>query len=161
MAHSEPADGGFTLIEVLVSIMLFGILSTLSLVGFVQYRKAHEEQGSADALVAALRNTGQRATVESRSYCLRIGADNASWTVWRSTCGTGTQVSSGKTDSSSVTFPTGSRTFTDRSGATSSTDVYFYRSGMASAGTMTVARSGSSKVYTIRVEGLTGRVTSS
>ena len=160
MRHEHGPDSGFTLVEVLAAMVLFGILSTIAVTGYRQYQRSHEEQGSADALTAVLRNAQERSTAESRTYCIRIGADSRSWTIWRASCGTGTQVGAGTTDSAQVTMPAASRSFVDRSGATSSTDIYFYRSGMASAGSLQVIRAGSSKIYTLRVEGLTGRVTS-
>jgi prepilin-type N-terminal cleavage/methylation domain-containing protein len=151
-------EAGFTLVEVMVGLVLFGLLSTISVGAFRKYDQANAHEGSAQALASQLRNTQLRATSEGRSYCVRIGADNRSWTVWRTACGTGTQVSSGRTRSAQVTLPAAGRSFTDRAGVTSTTDISFYRSGMASAGQMTVARTSGTKVYTIKVEGLTARV---
>jgi prepilin-type N-terminal cleavage/methylation domain-containing protein len=159
--RTPSSDSGFTLIEVLATMVLFGILSTIAVGGYRQYDSAHEQQGSADKVVSVLRNTQQRATSEGRTYCIRIGSDARSWTVWRTACGTGTQRSSDRTGSAKTTMPAADRSFVSRDGVTSSTDIYFYRSGMASAGSLKVVKTGRSKVYTIRVEGLTGRVASS
>jgi prepilin-type N-terminal cleavage/methylation domain-containing protein len=158
--RGRELDDGFTLIEALAAMTLFGVLSAIAVTGYHGYQQAHEEQGSADRVVAVLRNAQERASSESRTYCVRFNSDNLSWTVWRTTCGSGSRVETGTTESPRVTLPSTSRSFVDRAGATSATDVYFYRSGMASAGTLTVIRPGSSKAYTVRVEGLTGRVTS-
>lgn len=156
--HRRKSDEGFTLIELSAAMVLFGILALVAVTSYRSYQRAHDEQGSADAVVSALRNLQERSSSESRTYCLRFGSDATSWTVWRTACGTGTQTGAGRTDSSRVTLPVADRSFVDRTGVTSTSDVYFYRSGMASAGSLKVRASGRSKVYTIRVEGLTGRV---
>ena len=161
MLSDGQDDHGFTLLELLVTMIIIGILSALSFGAYAQYRRAHDQLGSSDALVSTLRDAQERSASESRTYCVRIGSDSRSWTVWRATCGTGTSLEGRSTDSASVTLPVANRSFVDRSGATSTTDIYFYRSGMASAGTLRVASSVRSMTYTIRVEGLTGRVTSS
>jgi prepilin-type N-terminal cleavage/methylation domain-containing protein len=155
--HRSNSDAGFTLLEVMASMVLFGIMCAIVVTSYGKYRQSHELQGSADQLVSALRNIQEEATSEGVTYCMRLGADSKSWAVYKTDCTSGTNAGFiGKTIAPAVTYTAAS--FQDRNGATSTTDIYFYRSGMASRGTVKVIRAGSTRAYTITIVGLTGRV---
>jgi type IV fimbrial biogenesis protein FimT len=149
---SQPAwNSGFTLIEVLVSIALMGVLMAIAISGWSAWARASEHSGTARELQSALRETQQRAVTEGTAMCVTF--TSITYTVSRGSCtsspppavnrvegpvpaGRGVQIASSA-------FPLGV-TFTAR--------------GTSKDGSVTVTRAGSSKVYTLQVEGFTGRV---
>lgn len=156
------SDAGFTLIELVVVMSIAGVLAAIATYGFVNWRYTSEEQGSAQTLVSQLRSTAEVAISEGRTYCVDLDAANRSYSVWRYACSTttGAQTSGTlQTQSSRVTF-TPSITVPSPAPACPSGHacVYFYPRGTATPGTITVASSARSKVYTIHIEGLTARV---
>ena len=82
-----------------------------------------------------------------KTYRLTPGPGSTTTAVLRQTL---------QTTSNNVSLTAAS--FQDVNGVTSSS-VYFYPKGSASGGNVVVVRSGSSKTYTVTVEGLTARVT--
>lgn len=155
--QANGADDGMTLIEVLVAMVIFGMLAVFSTTGWVHYVRAQELRRSADEVTAVLRNAQELALSEAATYCVTFGTDNRSYVMTKYACGAaGTQVGSTlRTVSSRVTF--GSAAFTQPDG-TVTRGVQFTMRGSASPGSVTLQRQGSSKTYTISVEGLTGRV---
>lgn len=147
MRKAAP-DSGFTLIEVLVAISLASILMAFAVSGWSGWARASQQSGAARGLQAALRQTQQRAVTEGGGMCVSLA--DATYTVWRGSCAT----------------PVASRTRIDgpvqvAKGvhlAPVGTEVSFSARGTATSGTLTVSRDGSTKVYTLQVEGFTGRV---
>jgi prepilin-type N-terminal cleavage/methylation domain-containing protein len=144
-------DSGFTLVEVLVSIVLIGVLMAIAVGGWSAWARASAHSGTARELQSALRQTQQRAVTEGTAMCVTF--TSITYTVSRGSCtsspppaanqvegpvpaGRGVQIASGA-------FPLGV-TFTAR--------------GTSTDGLVTVTRTGSSQVYTLKVEGFTGRV---
>ena len=161
-------DGGFTLIEVLVVTVLMGLVMGIALFGWRSYQQSLQEQGAQRSVVSLLRDAQVRAVAEDTTYCVDFGSSSSTTTatVYRvpgddtgtvSACTTGTTVQSWTADSG--TRVTGA-SFTQRD-STTTAFVLFYPRGAASGGTLGVARSGSSKTYSITVDSLTGRVSSS
>lgn len=160
-ARRSQGDGGVTMIELMVTMAIFGILTTMAVWGLVAYGHATAESGSAQGIVEALRNAQTRAQAEDVTYEVHFSPGTytstcRSWTVLRLDPFGTTQVSAGSTTDNTVCVTTSS--FTQSSGAASS-NVYFYPRGTASAGTLALSRKGSTKTYTVTVEGLTSRVT--
>jgi type II secretion system protein H len=149
-------DSGFTMIELLVTISLLGIMMAIAVGGYSSWAKASGQSGQARELQSVMRQAQQRAITEGRAICLQF-TGTQSYTVYRGACDSASKVKVMgpiAADSANVHFT--SPSFTGTSGA--SNGVTFNARGTAWAGSVRVTRTGSSKVYTLSVEGLTGRV---
>ena len=144
-------DEGFTLVELMVTLVLFGILSSLAIMPLKAYRETQEHKGATRTLVSVLRNAQVRAVAEETTYQVSFSNAGHTATLARLNLGTGAYVTQ-----SSVTSP--SRVTYTASGGTSATPLFFYARGSATPGALRVTRKGSAKQYTITVEGLTARV---
>ena len=159
MRTRTSRDRGFTLIELVVVMSIAGVLLSMGVFGFTNWRQTAQQQGSASELTSTLRNAAVRAVSEGRTYCVNI-ADQRSYTVWRYTCGTGMRVAGPfRVQSDKVSFTT-TATLPSPNPACPAGDscLYFYPRGTAIPATVTVSSTARSKVYTVNVEGLTARV---
>lgn len=160
-------DSGVTLIELIVVMTLIGIVSATTVWGLRQYQRSQALKGTANNVVAALRNAAERAQSEGRTYCVDIATGGKSWSLWRSTC------PPGPASNSDPATQVGSNTQVQDSGVTigvTSLDadshgntcggalgcVFFYPRGNATGGTLTISRG--TTTYTVKIEGLTSRV---
>jgi prepilin-type N-terminal cleavage/methylation domain-containing protein len=150
-------DEGISLIEMLVTLVLFGILAAVAVGPYRTYHQVQQQKGSTRDLVEGLRGLQVRAVAEETTYRAVFATDGKSVAMARLNPSTGTYVSVGSLSPSTASISYGSPTFYQSDGSTSST-VYFYARGAATKGTVLVSRSGTSKVYTVSVEGLTARV---
>lgn len=149
-------DNGFTMIELLVTISLLGIMMAIAVGGYSSWTKASGQTGQARELQSVMRQAQQRAITEGRAICLQFNGSQ-SYTVYRGACDSPTRVQvmgPVAAETPGVHFTTPS--FTGTSGASSG--VTFNARGTAWPGSVKVTRTGSSKTYTLSVEGLTGRV---
>jgi type II secretion system protein H len=147
-------DSGFTLLEVMVTIVLMGILLALSVGGWSKWSRAREQSGTAQELRTVLRTTQQRAVTEGTSMCVTFGT--TSYTVYRATCGTGAVVL-GPMQVNGQARLSGAA-FTPLTAAQAPNTLVFTPRGTASAGLVHVTRADSSKDYSVKVDGFTGRV---
>lgn len=174
MLTCRREDRGFTMLEMMVTLSLAGILMATSVWGMKNYLVASRHSGTASDLRSTLRNAGERALSEGRTYCVYMQA--TSWTVYRYACsGTGSSGAAAVKVAGPYAVQDPSITLANISFPAPATAVpnqttncpiagrcaYFYPRGTALAGSVQVTRSGSSKVYTISVEGLTSRVSTS
>jgi prepilin-type N-terminal cleavage/methylation domain-containing protein len=150
-------DDGFTLIELMFAMILFGLLVALAVPGWRSYQKAQELSGTARDLVSFLRNGQASAVSEETSYKAVFATDGKSVALQRYDGNCACYKSSAKLTPNGSTVTYSSPSFTGTSGAVQSY-VVFAASGSASPGSVQVVRVGSGKTYTITVEGLTGRV---
>lgn len=147
-------------------VVIMGILAAFATWGLRAYQATQDELGTANTVLESLRNIAERAQSEASTYCVQFNSDNRSWTVWHYSCSSAAsgvavssnnQVQGGGVSLSGVSFtlPAGTSC---AAGMASTTCVYFYPRGNATPGQVQVMRTNSSKTYTIKVEGLTGRV---
>lgn len=151
----EGRESGFTLIETMFAMVLFGILVAVAAPPYSAYRAKQQHMGATREMVAFLRRAQVRAVSEETTYRVDIAANGKRATTYRFNGATYDAGQVLDVPTSSITFSNAS--FVQPSGGTG-TSAWFYARGSGSKGSITVTRSGSSKTYTIDVEGLTARV---
>ena len=153
-------DTGATLLELLGTMAVLGILSGIAATSFVSYQVSSEHRAARDEVVSSLRKAAQQALSEGRTYCLHF--DGSTWETWRFACDPVDGVKQPGSESLGSAAESVTPAFSYAAGMesrcpTTGMCAYFYPRGNASAGTVTVARSGRDP-FTVRVEGLTSRV---
>ena len=151
-------DQGFTLIELMVTMIIGAVLMAIGGVAVMNLRNGTEQRGTATQMLSQFRRAAELAQSEGRTYCIDLSG-NRSYRIWRYACSGATSVSyqpARTTSSSRVTF-------TSTGGSTTNCPVgdrcvYFYPRGTATAATLTISSSARSRTYTLHVEGLTSRV---
>lgn len=153
----QARDSGFTLVELMVTLALLGLMSAIAIGGWRSWAVASEHSGTAREIQSLLRQTQQRAVTEGRAACVQFDVAANAWTVYRGTCDDPARLRlEGPIASDTTEVQVSSPSFTAPSGT--STGVTFYARGTAWPGEVRVTRTGTSKTYVLTVEGLTGRV---
>ena len=156
MPHQDR-DSGFTLIEVMVTIALLGLMMAIAVSGWSSWAKAAAHKGTAREMQTVMRQTEQQAVTEGRAMCVWFDVTANTYTVYRGACDVTTkQKVAGPYETDSPDVLIASPSFTTSTGT--SPGVTFYSRGTAWPGEVRVTRAGSSKTYVLKVEGLTGRV---
>ena len=154
-AHKR--DDGFSLIEMLVVLAIIGIMATLTITSYHGYRLSQLHRGQTREVVSVLRNMQLRAVTEETTY--QCAFDTAAKTIKFYRTGTYPPTTAVvKTYSLDANLAFANVSFTHSSGSIPATQCFFYARGSADGGTLQITRTGSSKVYNIAVESLTGRV---
>lgn len=154
---SGGRERGFTLIELTVGMVIFSIMAAFGTSGWLRYQRSVEHRGTAQEVASALRNAQQSSLAEATTYCVQLDPVNRAYRLYKFSCGLGgIAVQPVKTTQSSR-VGLSSPAFLQTDGSTSS-NVMFFPRGAATKGSVKVTRQGSTKSYTISVEGLTGRV---
>ncbi|MDQ6648994.1 MAG: GspH/FimT family pseudopilin [Actinomycetota bacterium] len=159
-------ESGFTLVELMVTMVIGGVLAAISIFGFNNYRYTSEHQGSAQELVSSLRAASELAISEGRTYCVDTEnavapAVNRAYSTWRYACGAGGAQVGGtrKTQSAQVSMTSVvANPATPPPCPANHGCLYFYPRGTALPATVVMASTQRSTRYTIHVEGLTARV---
>lgn len=146
-------DRGFTLLEVMTTCILLGVLIGMAVMPWHSYRRAAAHKEASRELVTILRNAQAGAAAEGITY--RVVMNNRTVTSYRGATGSDQRMTF-TIQEPTVSFSAG--TFTAPTGPTSTTEILFLPRGVASDGDVNVVRSGRSKVYVVSVEGLTSRV---
>jgi prepilin-type N-terminal cleavage/methylation domain-containing protein len=160
VAARNPRRGrsaaGFTLVEVCFTLAVFGTLAGIAVGSLHRWTAGTRQTSTTSALEALLRETQQRSVTEGRSMCVNFDLSGQSWSVLRGVCGTAGQVrlQGPIRPDNGVRIATAAFT----TGPSTLSGVTFYPRGTAAPGTLTITRSGSNRVDTLQVEGLTGRV---
>lgn len=158
-----PSDSGMTLIELIVTITLGGILMAIGMYAMHTFLISNREAGTANGIRSALRNASESSLSQGRTYCVYFTA--TTWTVYKSDCtvsankvGGPFQVDDPSITLTSVSFPAPGTPAPNQTTACPSAGkcAYFYPRGTALTGDLQITRSG--KAYSIHVEGLTSRV---
>lgn len=155
---SPRDDAGFTLVEVLVTMAVAGLMMAIAVAGWNSWARAREHSGTAQEIGSWLRQAQQRAVTEGRATCLQFDTAQGTWTVFRGSCDDAGRVRvQGPVRTASPKVRLSAPAFTGPTGSTH-TGVTFSARGTAWPGSVRVTRDGSTKTYEVRVEGLTGRV---
>lgn len=150
-------DRGFTLVEVCWVTVIAGIVATTAVTRLQGWTDAHDHSGTAAQIQGLLREAQQKAVTEGRPMCVDFDIPAQAYSLYRGTCDDPAKVvlqgpiapQGPKTRLSSPSFngPDGIST-----GAT------FAPRGTAWPGSVRLTRTDSAKVWTLSLEGLTGRV---
>ncbi len=151
-----PGAEGFTLVELCAAMAIFGVLAAISVGGLHKWTQAREHSGTAAAVQSLLREAQQRAVTEGRATCVSFETGTQVYALYRGSCDDPTRVllQTRRPDAGNVLLA--APAFVGPSGPTPA--VTFKPRGTAWPGSVQITRSGSNKVYTVSVEGLTGRV---
>lgn len=150
-------DGGFTLSEVLTTIALMGVLMAIAVGGWTAWSKASSQSGAAREIQSTMRVAQQRAVTEGRATCVLFDDADDSYTVYTGKCSDATKVKVFGPVKAGGSVRIDSPSFT-ASGGSASAGATFEARGTGSPGDVRVTRDGSSKVYVLSVDWLTGRV---
>ena len=151
-----PVDAGYTVLEMVVTIALAGTLMAIAVSGWQGWTRSVDHEGTATRIQSVLRDAQQRAVTEGSSICVSFSTAADSWTVRRGSCASpGAQLDTDTVDAGHVGID--QPTFADGAGSPG-TGVTFFPRGTATPGKVDVVREGTDTVWTVRVEGLTGRV---
>lgn len=155
--ESGRADQGFTMIELLVSLSIVGVMTALAVTGWSSYARSNEHTGTRGDIVSALRAANMRALSEAKPYCVTFDVAAGTWSTRRLSCAGAVVKGPENVEGPEISLADGG--FLQPDGSTQP-QVLFTPRGTGSKGSIKVKRAGSSKVYVISVEGLTGRVSS-
>ena len=156
-------DSGFTLLELIVTITIAGILMTIGMFAMRNFLISNREAGTTTGIRSALRNASEASLSQGRTYCVYFTA--TTWAVYKSDCTVTANKVNGpfKVDDPSITvtaisFPAPGTPVPNQTTACPDAGkcAYFYPRGTALPGSLQVTRPG--KTYTLQVEGLTSRV---
>lgn len=158
-APRRPADAGFSLAEVLVTIGLTGTLMTLAVVGWAQWAGARDHDGAAGDLVVVMRQAQQQAVTQGRATCVQFDATAETYQLLTGACEAPEPAGAQTPRTLRGGFDVVEPRFL--SGTAYVSGVTFSSRGTATPGTVKIRDDRRGQVRTVAVEGLTGRVTTS
>ncbi|HEU4723842.1 MAG TPA: GspH/FimT family pseudopilin [Candidatus Eisenbacteria bacterium] len=79
-AAARRSDSGFTLMELMVVLVIFSIVTAVALPGLNKFLRSVELSGTVERMATSLRVIRQRAVTENNNYVAVLGAnDNILW----------------------------------------------------------------------------------
>ncbi len=154
MPSKPQRDEGFTLIEVMTSILLLSLLMAIAVGPFKSFQEARAHKETSRLVVGAMRNAQVSAVAESMRYRVAVTGGGKSLTVYQAPAA-GPEVKRGTYEVADQRITLVDAAFTSSAGT--STSAYFYSRGSATAGQLLVTRKDHPSINIV-VEGLTGRV---
>jgi len=154
---SAPADAGYTVIEMVVTIALAGALMAMAVSGWQAWSQAQEHDGLVVRLQAEMRQAQQRAVTTGTSTCVLFDDAADTWRTYLGACSSDTKQPVGSAVEAGARLHLTSPSFAQGAEATGP-GLTFTPRGTATPGSVRVARDGSDRVVVVSVEGLTGRV---
>ena len=131
-------ESGFTLTELMVVIMIFGIVSAVALPGFTKFLRSVDLNGYVQRVATTLRVVRQRAITENNNYVVYWSSTDHGWGWWDDDDNDGVKDGPEKfaapepvpswmtiTNSSTNPFPSDSLSFLPNGSATVSGSVIF------------------------------------
>ena len=82
LEQSATNEQGFTLLELMVTLAIAGILMGLGTWAMRSYLIANRESGTAQEVRSALRGAAEQSLSEGRTYCVYF--TSTTWTTYRS-----------------------------------------------------------------------------
>lgn len=153
--HSKPQrEDGFTLIEVMVTILLMSLLMAIAAGPWSSFQQARAHKETARLVVSAMRNAQVSAVAESTRYRVAVTDAGRSVTVYQSPV-SGTEVKRSSFPVADSRIEIAGAAFVSTAGT--STSAFFYGRGSATPGELVIRRQDHPDIK-IKVEGLTGRV---
>ena len=113
---SQDRDSGFTMIELLVTISLLGIMMAIAVSGYTSWAKASNQSGRARELQSVMRQAQVRAVTEGRAICVSFRVAQNDYTVYRGACDSTTETVLGPVASQSAEVRLSAPAFTGTSG---------------------------------------------
>lgn len=154
----EHREAGFTLVEVLVTMALMGLVMAFAVTGWNAWAASRQHSGTAQEITSHLRQAQQRAVTEGRATCVLFDVGRSEWSVFLGACDSTEKVRvQGPVKTASPKVVIASAAFTGTA-SIGQPGVTFSARGTAWPGQVSVTRPGTSKTYVVKVEGLTGRV---
>lgn len=144
-------------------MLIAGVLMSLGAFSFANWRTTSQQQGTADRLVSDLRKASVLSVSEGRTHCVELRAATRDLQLYRYSCGGAGSTALGGRVGAQGSHPTFDLSGVPAAGASTpcpsgSKCLYFTPRGTATPATVIVGSSRRSKIYSIRVEGLTARV---
>lgn len=155
--HPSRGDAGYSLVEVLVTIVLMGTLMAIGFGSFRGWAVAKDHEGAAADLQTVLRQTQTRSITEGVSFCVTFNESASTYTVNRYACNTTVQKVNGPFKMNDSRVRLNDIRFRQPDGTTAPS-ITFRPTGTATPGRLDIVRDGSPTTYTVAIEGFTGRV---
>ncbi|MGH2773145.1 MAG: pilus assembly FimT family protein [Actinomycetota bacterium] len=164
MFRRTAEESGFTLVEMMAAMTVFGVVVTMAMMSYRSYDRTASHRGSARETVAVLRNAQVKAVSEAATYQCSFVQSTAGGPVDKlNILNPGGSIVKTYTLRSNLSFVATGTThgaahgFT-HSSTTGNTNCFFYPRGTATGGTVGIRRADNSTEYDVKVEALTARV---
>jgi type II secretory pathway pseudopilin PulG len=153
----DPSDRGFTLVEVCWVTLIAGVVATTAVTRVQGWTDAHDHSGTAAQIQGLFREAQQKAVTEGRTMCVDFDVVAQTYSMYRGSCDDPAKVVlQGPMRPQGTKTRLSSPSFNGPGGI--STGATFAPRGTAWPGSVRVIRTDGAKIWTLSLEGLTGRV---